>query len=62
MLREFIDRESEFMTAASETITGVLKDGTKRERTSLTEEDHSSKKKPTKKLQAVQIAPWFVEV
>ena len=50
------------MTAASETITGVLKDGTKRERTSLTEEDHSSKKKPAKKLQVVQIAPWFVEV
>lgn len=44
-LREFIDRESEFMTTASETIAGVLKDGTKRERTFLTEEDHSSKKK-----------------
>ena len=48
-LRELIDRESEFMTAASETIAGVLKDETKRERTFLTEEDHSSKKKPTKK-------------
>ena len=48
-LREFIDRESEFMMAASETKAGVLKDGTKRERTFLTEEDHSSKKKPTKK-------------
>ena len=48
-LKEFIDRESEFMTAASETIAGVLKDGTKRERTFLTEEDHSFKKKPTKK-------------
>ena len=32
-LREFFDQESEFMTAASETIAGVLKDGTKRERT-----------------------------
>ena len=30
-LREFIDQESEFKTA-SETIAGVLKDGTKRER------------------------------
>ena len=50
-LREFIDRESEFMTAASETIAGVLKDETKRERTFLTEEDHSSKKKPTKKCE-----------
>ena len=48
-LREFFDQESEFMTAASETIAGVLKDGTKEERTFLTEEDHSSKKKPTKK-------------
>ena len=33
------------MTAASGTIAGVLKDGTKKERTFLTEEDHSSKKK-----------------
>ena len=41
--------ESEFMTTASETIAGVLKDGTKRERTFLTEEDHSFKKKPTRK-------------
>lgn len=48
-LREFIDRESEFMTTASETIAGVLKDGTKRERTFLTVTDHSSKKKPTRK-------------
>ena len=31
-LREFIDQESEFMTAASETIAGVLKDETKGER------------------------------
>ena len=31
VLREFIDWESEFMTAASEIIAGVLKDGTKRE-------------------------------
>ena len=37
------------MTAASGTIAGVLKDGAKREKTFLTEEDHSSKKKPTKK-------------
>ena len=34
-LREFIGRESEFMTAASETIAGVLKDRTKRERENL---------------------------
>ena len=61
-LREFIDRESEFMTVTSETIAGVLKDGTKRERTFLTEEDHSSKKKKHKEVQIVQRAPWFVEV
>ena len=48
-LREFIDRASEFITTASETIAAVLKDGTKRERTFLTDEDHSSKKKPTRK-------------
>ena len=50
-LREFIDRESEFMTTASETIAGVLKDGTKRERTFLTDEDHSSRKKHTRKCE-----------
>ena len=31
-LREFIDRESEFLTTASETISGVLKESTKKER------------------------------
>ena len=50
-LREFIDRESEFMTTASETIAGVLKDGTKRERIFLTDEDHSSRKKRTRKCE-----------
>lgn len=48
-LREFIDRESEFMTTTSETITRVLKDGTKRERAFLAEVDHNSKKKPARK-------------
>ena len=42
---------SEFMTTASETIAGVLKDGTKRERTFLTDEDHSSRKKLTRKCE-----------
>ena len=43
-LREFIDRESEFLTTASETITGVLS-GSKRERTFLAEVDPEPKKK-----------------
>ena len=34
-LREFVDRGSEFMTIASETIVGAIKDGPKRERTFL---------------------------
>ena len=50
-LREFIDRESELITTASETIAGVLKDGMKRERTFLTDEDHSSRKKHTSKCE-----------
>ena len=47
-LREFVDRESEFMTIASETIVGAIKDGPKRERTFLAE-DQSSKRKPVRK-------------
>lgn len=43
-LREFVDRESEFLTTASETITGVLS-GSKRERTFLAEVDPEPKKK-----------------
>ena len=35
-LREFIDRESEFLTTASETISGVLKESPKKERNSPT--------------------------
>ena len=56
-LREFIDRESEFTTAASETIAGVPEDGSKRERTFPTKEDHSSKKKTYKAVQIMQRAP-----
>lgn len=48
-LREVIDRESQFMTTTSETITRVLKDRTKRERTFLAKEDHNSEKKPARK-------------
>ena len=43
-LREFVDRESEFLTTASETITGVLS-GSKRERTFLAKIDPEPKKK-----------------
>ncbi|KAL9956534.1 hypothetical protein ACROYT_G038021 [Oculina patagonica] len=43
-LREFVDSESEFLTTASETITGVLS-GSKRERTFLAEVDPEPKKK-----------------
>lgn len=43
-LREFVDRESEFLTTASETITGVLS-GSKRERTFLAKVDPEPKKK-----------------
>ncbi|KAL9980916.1 hypothetical protein ACROYT_G009558 [Oculina patagonica] len=43
-LREFVDRESEFLTTASETITGVLS-GSKRERIFLAEVDPEPKKK-----------------
>ena len=55
-LGEFFDHESEFMTAASETIAGVLKDG-KRER------EPSQLRKiivPRKNLPGS--APWFVKV
>ena len=37
-LREFIDGESEFLTTASETISGVLKESPKKERNSPTAE------------------------
>ena len=50
-LREFIDRESEFLTTASETITGVLKESAKKERTTsagrtfVTQNDPEPKKR-----------------
>ena len=47
-LREFIDRESEFLTTASETIAGVLS-GSKKERALFAKEDPDPKKKPSKK-------------
>ena len=49
-LKEFIDRESEFLTTDSETIAGVLKDGSRRKRAFLAEEaGHSPKKRPARK-------------
>ena len=54
MLREFIDRESEFLTTASETISGVLKESPKKERNSptagssfVTRDSPLDKKKPS---------------
>ena len=53
-LREFIDRESEFLTTASETISGVLKETPKKERNSpaagssfVTRDSPLDKKKPS---------------
>ena len=53
-LREFIDRESEFLTTASETISGVLKESPKKERNSptagssfVTRDSPLDKKKPS---------------
>ena len=43
-LREFINRESEFLTTASETIAGVLS-GSKKERALFAKEDPDPKKK-----------------
>ena len=54
-LREFIDREAEFMTTASETITGVTKEGVKKERTLFTKEEGCSpKKKHVKKCKVCE--------
>ena len=54
-LREFIDREAEFMTTASETITGVTKEGVKKERTFFTKEEGCSpKKKHVKKCKVCE--------
>ena len=47
-LREFIDRESEFLTTASETIAGVLS-GSKKERALFAKEDFDPKKKHSRK-------------
>ena len=47
-MREFVDRESEFMTTASEIIVGAIKDGPKRERTFIAE-DQSSKRQRVRK-------------
>ena len=53
-LREFIDRESEFLTTASETISGVLKESTKKERnlsgrTFVTQDNNVPKKRQPRK-------------
>lgn len=50
VLREFIDWELEFMIVVFEIIVGVFKDGIKRERIFLIEEDYSFKKKFIKKF------------
>ena len=47
-LKEFIDREPEFLTTASEAIAGVLS-GSKKERTLFAKEDPDPKKKHAKK-------------
>ena len=53
-LRVFIDRESEFLTTASETISGVLKESTKKERnlsgrTFVTQDNNVPKKRQPRK-------------
>ena len=54
-LREFVDRESEFLTTASETISGVLKEPSKKEKkvppvgpTFVTQDSSFIKKKPSR--------------
>ena len=47
-LREFIDRESEFLTTVSETMPGVLS-VSKKERSLFAKEDPEPKKRPVKK-------------
>jgi len=64
-LREFIDRESEFLTTASETISGVLKESPKKEKNGptagsffVTRDSLPDKKKPSQACKVCNGQTW----